>query len=153
MGINIRHKGAEGEREAYKLMNDIACNVMTELEFPADQIQAARTGIQRNQNQTAVGGCDLSNCYGLAVEVKRQEALSVGTWWKQCVTSAARNNEMPVLMYRQNRKAWRFRTWAWIPLADGKHVRAEVEFDLDTFKVWFYAWVKAALLNGAEVRT
>jgi hypothetical protein len=153
MGINVRQKGAEGERQAYKMMNEIVCAVMQELEFPADQIEAARKGIQRNQNQTAVGGCDLTNTYGIAFEIKRQETLSVPAWWRQTCTSAERNNEMPVLMYRQNNKPWRFRTYGWVNLPGGRHRMAEVEFDEATFKGWFADWVRAKLLDGHEVRT
>lgn len=153
MGINIRQKGQEGEREVARLLNGIIAEVMRELDFPEEQIEQAATTVQRNQNQSAVGGCDLSNCLGLSIEVKRQEQLSVGIWWKQCLAAAEANQEMPVLIYRQNRKPWRIRTYAWINLPDGKHVRAEVEFDKPTFENWFRAWAKVALLNGAPVRS
>lgn len=153
MGINIRQKGQEGEREVAKLLNGIIVEVMRELEFPEEQIAAAATTVQRNQNQSAVGGNDLNNCLGLSIEVKRQEQLSVGTWWQQTLKAAERNNEMPVLIYRQNRKPWRIRTFAWINLPDGKHIRAVVEFDKDTFIEWFRAWARAALLAGEIVRS
>lgn len=153
MGINIRAKGQSGEREVADMLNFIIYQVMKELEFPEEECLKGIQSVQRNQNQSAVGGNDLSNCLGLSIEVKRQEQLSVGTWWRQCVAAAERNNEMPVLMYRQNRKPWRVRTYAWINLPDGKHVRAEVEFDVDTFKAWFREWARASIMQGKEVRS
>lgn len=152
MPINVRQKGQTGEREVANLMNQIIQDVMREMKFPEDQVLAAGNAVQRNQNQSAVGGNDLSNTFGLSIEVKRQENLSVNTWWKQCVTAANRNNEIPVLMYRQNRKAWNIRTLVWLSLPNGRQVQALAEFDIDTFKSWFHEWVKARLTDGHEVR-
>jgi hypothetical protein len=82
MGINVRTKGAEGEREVAKMLNAIVATVRKELDLP--QYATMDELFQRNQNQSAVGGADLSNNLGLEIEVKRQEALSVNSWWKQC---------------------------------------------------------------------
>jgi len=153
MGINIRAKGAEGEREVYKALNPIAQRVMQRLGFPAEQVAAAANCIQRNQNQSAVGGNDLSNTFGLSIEVKRQEQLSVNTWWQQCTAAAVRNNEHPVLLYRQNGKKWRCVTLVWLSLPDQKQVQARAEFDWDTFLSWFDSWVACKLQAGHEVRT
>lgn len=153
MGINVRQKGQQGEREIADMLNFIIYTVMKFRDYPEAECLKAMGSVQRNQNQSAVGGNDLTNCFGLSIEVKRQEQLSVNTWWKQTTAAAERNNEVPVLMYRQNRKAWNIRTYAWIGLPDGKQVKAVVEFDLDTFKNWFHNWVDAKLLEGAEVRT
>lgn len=159
MGIDVRQKGAEGEREVAKILNAIIVEVMTAMAYPAEQVEAAARSVQRNQNQTAVGGCDLTNVFGMAVEVKRQEALSIGTWWRQCVAAAERNNELPVLMYRQNRKAWHVRTYAWLALPGvdpgswSRQKRIVAEFDMDTFKAWFAQWVQGKLEQGWEVKT
>lgn len=153
MGINIRTKGQQGEREVADMLNAIVYSVMKELGYSDAECAKGATTVQRNQMQSAVGGNDLTNCFGMSIEIKRQEALSVGTWWKQCVAAAERNNEMPVLMYRQNRKAWHVRTYGWINLPGSKHMRGEVEFDIETFKTWFREWVRCKLLEGAEVRT
>lgn len=156
MGINIRQKGAEGEREVIKLLTPIIVSVMTEMAFPQEKIDDALKMVQRNQNQSAVGGNDLSNTFGLSIEVKRQEALAVNTWWEQCEKAANRNNELPVLIYRQNRKPWRVRTYGFLhtPGREGgwSSVRALVEFDEKTFVAWFREWVYAKLLNGYEVK-
>jgi len=158
MTINIRQKGAEGEREVAKLLTPIITEVMTAMAFPAAEIEAAQKMVQRNQNQSAVGGADLNNVFGMAVEVKRQEQLSVNTWWAQCVKSAERNKELPLLIWRQNRKPWRVRTYAWLPLPGGnpgEYNRQQMivaDFDIDTFKEWFRAWVRGKLEQGFEVK-
>lgn len=156
MSINIRAKGAEGEREVIRMLTPIIVSVMKELDFPQEQIDAALKMVQRNQNQSAVGGNDLSNTFGLSIEVKRQEQLAINTWWKQCEDAAARNNELPVLIFRQNNKPWRFITLGFlhVPAERGawSSLRARVEFNEETFKKWFAEWVRGQLLNGWEIR-
>jgi hypothetical protein len=150
--INIRQKGAEGEREIYKAMNPIIQKVMRELDFPADVVAAAANAVQRNQNQTAVGGNDLSNTFGLSVEVKRQEQLAINTWWTQCCEAAKRNNEHPVLLYRQNGKKWRCITTGYVELPSAKFMQLRVEFGWEPFLEWFEHWVRVKLIEGGEVR-
>lgn len=156
VGINIRQKGAEGERQVIKMLTPIIQDVMREMEFPEDKVTAALKMVQRNQNQSAVGGNDLSNTFGLSIEVKRQEQLAINTWWAQCEAAANRNNELPVLIFKQNNKPWRFITLGFLhcPAEKGSwtSVRARVEFNEETFKAWFRAWVRGQLLNGWEVR-
>jgi len=159
MGINPRTKGASGEREVADMLNGIIVKVMTAMAYPPEQVAAAAKSVQRNQNQSAVGGCDLTNVFGMAVEVKRQESLAIPAWWRQTVAAAERNNELPVLMYRQNRKAWHIRTYAWLALPGGDHPgmyskqqRIVAEFDIDTFKAYFAQWVQGKLEQGWEVK-
>lgn len=139
MGINVRTKGAEGEREVAKILNDIVNLQRKNLGFP--QLNVEDYYFQRNQNQSAVGGDDLTSPMPLSFEVKRQEQLSVNTWWKQCVASSERTGNVPILIYRQNRKPWRIRMIADVPLNVGSysaHVQGVVvEMDLDSFKQWF----------------
>ena len=101
--INVRQKGADGERQVATALNAVVNKVLQRHGRPLP----AAPMVQRNQNQSAVGGKDLTGTYGLALEIKRQEALSVGTWWTQCVKSAADLNEQPVLVFRQNNGKWR----------------------------------------------
>lgn len=156
MGINIRQKGAEGERQVIKMLTPIIVEVMRDMEFPQDKIDAALKMVQRNQNQSAVGGNDLSNTFGMSIEVKRQEQLSINTWWDQCEKAAKRNNELPVLIFKQNNKPWRFITYGFLHVPGENKgwtsTRARVEFNEDTFKRWFNAWVRGQLLNGWEAR-
>lgn len=153
MAINVRQKGRTGEREIADMLNYIIYQVMKELGYHEQDALKAMGTVQRNQNQSAVGGNDLTNCLGLSIEVKRQEALSVGTWWKQCVAAAERNAEVPVLMYRQNRKPWHVRTLFWVNVPHGGQVQVVGEMDIDSFKRWFHEWAKRAIKEGAEVRT
>ena len=141
MTINVRTKGQDGEREVAKMLNGIVAEVRKASGLPA--LDTRDELFQRNQNQSAVGGSDLSNPLGLDIEVKRQEALSVTAWWKQCVEAANRSGGIPILIYRQNRKAWRVCMYADIPLqARGTSSYkslgpCRVEIDIDTFKAWF----------------
>lgn len=157
MAIDVRQKGAEGERQVYKMLNDVIAEVLTANGFPPEEIEKAKTMVQRNQNQTAVGGCDLTNTFGMAIEIKRQENLSINTWWEQTKKSAEKNNELPVLMFRQNRKPWRIRTYAFLhtPAAGDSwgSTQCIAEIDEATFRVWFKAWVIGKLAQGYELRS
>lgn len=153
MGINIRAKGAGGEREICDVLNSIIQDTMRILKFPPKEVEAAGCTVQRNQNQSAVGGNDLTNTFGLSIEVKRQEQLAINTWWAQCLAAANRNNEHPVLLYRQNGKKWQCVTIAYLELPNGKFVKTRVALDFDSFKDWFHAWVHEKLSTGEQVRT
>lgn len=144
MGINIRQKGQEGERDIQRALEPIVRRLMTEGGFPLP----VKPIIQRNQNQSAVGGSDLSNTFGLSIEVKRQESLSVNTWWKQCTKSAEELNEVPVLLYRQNGKKWKCVTFVWLGLPNGAQFGTRAEMDWDTFLAWFEEWVRRKLERG-----
>lgn len=154
MGINIRQKGQEGEREIAKMLNLIVKQVRGELGLPLYETKDEI--FQRNQNQSAVGGSDLSNPLSLEIEVKRQEALSVGSWWKQCVTSAERTDGIPILIFRQNRKPWRVCLFVEIPLQTSFNQvsdysfmsRVKAEIDIDTFKHWFRVYYKKWLARN-----
>lgn len=152
MALHAQNKGKEGEREIARVLNSIIKECLIKHGLPIPD----RDVVQRNQNQSAVGGNDLSNCFGLSIEVKRQEQLSVNTWWKQTTEAAKVNNETPVLIFRQNRKAWRVVTMGWLPLpaenSSWASTAARVEFDWDTFQQWFRQWVDRKLHNGETVR-
>jgi len=143
--INIRQKGANGERELANELNAIVVQLLTKHGIPVPD----KPVIQRNQNQTAVGGNDLSNCFGIGIEVKRQEQLSVNKWWEQCVKSCAKNQEFPVLIYRQNKQAWRVVMHCWVQLPVGSvAMMARGEVSWQFFLHWFHNWVDQKLSNG-----
>jgi len=152
VAINVRTKGQEGEREFAKILNDIVAQVRHRMGYPVykedDKI------FQRNQNQSAVGGDDLSNPVKLAIEIKRQEALSVGAWWKQCVASAERTGGIPILAYRQNRKKWNVVMKGAFPLEPDQsscYVTMDgiaAQMDLDSFRAWFRAYYERKLEQG-----
>jgi len=147
--INVRQKGAEGERQVIKALEPIVRRLYEKhgLTLPAKDI------IQRNQNQTAVGGKDLVNTFSLAIEVKRQETLSVPAWWRQCVAAANRNGEVPVLLYRQNNKAWRCMFYMGAPLPASRGAVTSsmtllAETDWESFLTWFEHWVDRKIADG-----
>jgi hypothetical protein len=119
--INIRTKGSSAERQIAIDLNLIIKEVMCELGYQDEHLNNHTYLVQRNQNQTAVGGKDLINTYGFAIEVKRQEALSINAWWNQCVASAEKHGEIPVLLYKQNRQPWKCITTVYMEL-DGDNM-------------------------------
>lgn len=143
--IHIVNKGKTGEREVADAMNYCVYLAMQELGYPKEECLKGMSTIQRNQIQTAIGGSDLIGCFGLSIEVKRQETLNIPIWWRQCETAAKRDSAIPVLIYRQNNKPWKVRTYLWIPLPDGHQVQTIGEFDWDTFRFWFKEWVRSSL--------
>ncbi len=99
--INVRTKGQCGEREIQKILEKIVRDIYAKKNLKHDSVAY----IQRNQNQTAVGGADLTNPFGLCIEIKRQQTLNIKTWWEQCL-NACKDGEIPILLYRQNHKPW-----------------------------------------------
>lgn len=154
MSINIRTKGQTGEREVADRLNYIINDEMKKFGLPLP----TKPIVQRNQNQSAVGGNDLTNVMGLSIEVKRQETLSVNSWWAQTVAAAKRNCEFPVLVYRQNRKAWHvvMLTWASLPGSNGSssaHIEVRSTIEWETFLSWFRQYVQRKLQNGEVPRS
>lgn len=147
MPINIRNKGRTAEQEISSELNTIINCVLEEMNVPIPD----KPVIRRNQNQSAVGGNDLCNVFGLSIEVKRQEQLSINTWWKQCVASAKRNDEIPVLIFRQNRKEWRVVMTAWLNLPKGRMFDCRIEMSFEDFQSWFYLYVKGRIEMGDPI--
>ncbi len=139
MAINIRQKGQNGEREIADMLNSIYLKVLQDNGLP--EKDKRDHPFQRNQNQSAVGGSDLSNPFNLDIEVKRQENLSINTWWKQCVESAKRSGGEPVLVFKQNRKAWRVMLMCSLETYPGNFVRTRCEIDIKDFQAWAYSYL------------
>lgn len=116
MGLNIRHKGARGEREVIQMFQ--LCMEQVEETFSVgmlpDQFKNSRL-LKRNSMQADAGGHDIVGIPGLSIEVKRAEVLQVETWWKQCFRQATKLGYMPALFYRKNRTAWRVRCYVLMP--------------------------------------
>ncbi|WII71741.1 hypothetical protein QJS83_14845 [Bdellovibrio sp. 22V] len=145
--VNIRTKGASGEREICDAINEIYDELEKELNITIDSILRA----QRNQIQTAVGGDDVTNTCGMSIEVKRQEKLAINTWWKQCMESSRRSGKIPVLLYRQSRKAWSCITFAepYRRYSQEKQLFVRVEMSFDDFKKWFKEHARVYItMNG-----
>lgn len=132
--MNSRQKGASGEREITTLLNKILLEEMIKCgNFSNADMSNKQNFVQRNQNQSAVGGCDLMNTFGFAIEIKRVQELAVKKWWEQTVKSAEDRKEIPVLLYRQNNKPWR--CMIELPLSN-KLIPAEIdlEYFLEMFR-------------------
>lgn len=143
--VNIRTKGADGERKIATALNLITFERLQALGLPMPD----KPIVQRNQNQSAVGGGDLTGTFRMSIEIKCQEALSVGTWWKQCVKSAKQNGDMPVLIYKQNHKGWKvcLLTNLWLPgNHSGPWVMSQISWD--DFQEYYKVYVDACLQNS-----
>ena len=90
MSAMQRNKGSRGERELFALLSDELGIVIT-----------------RNLQQTRSGGADGLDVPGWAIEVKRQESLSIPSWWVQAARQADDLRRRPVLFYRQSRRPWK----------------------------------------------
>jgi hypothetical protein len=151
MVIHVVNKGKTGEREVCTLLNAQLVHIKERNPLDARTLELLDGLVQRNQNQSAVGGGDI-NLLGLSIEVKRCETLEVEKWWKQASTSAARNQDRPVLIYRQNRKAWTVVMDGMLPLDKGIEVKARVTITLEAFIGWFHLYATGQILAGNLTR-
>ena len=132
--FGIRAKGANGELELAKILNPVVHKVKRSKGIPEENILNKHNQIQRNTRQTANGGSDLINTYGLAIEVKRQQTLNINKWWEQCCKSAFETSEIPVLIFRQNNKAWRVIMYARI---EPSELCFRSEISITDFLLWY----------------
>jgi hypothetical protein len=153
--INVRQKGQEGEREVADALNVVILRVLDRLGIP----RPPKPVVQRNQNQSAVGGSDLANTFNLAIEIKRQEQLAINTWWDQCTKAAKENpGDTPVLVFRQNAKPGQRTKWRVLMMAMpcmphgrmGEFYR--VEFSWEDFLKFFEHWVTQKISDGEMPR-
>lgn len=150
--VNVRTKGAGAERDIADALNLRLYVLFKKLGMAVPPVPP----IQRNQNQSAVGGSDLTNKLRLSIEVKRQEALSINTWWKQCVAAADRSGQIPVLIFKQNRQAWRVIMMAELPIpkANGSiaaFIPARVEISWEDFQDWFSVYAERLASEGVNL--
>lgn len=147
--VHVGNKGKTGEREIVHLLNDVIADIIKDGSYSEKIVTTLQQVAQRNQNQSAAGGCDIS-IFGLAIEVKRQETLLIETWWKQTIKSAERNNDQPVLIYRQNHKQWHVVMDGFLP-SNHKFtdmVCLRVQFSIEDFRRWFKAWAIGKIESG-----
>lgn len=81
--INVRQKGANGEREVCDLLQPTVDHVAKECGVEAPRLH-------RNLMQYSVGGEDIVGLPWYSIEVKRCEKLELAKWWEQAVTQAGR---------------------------------------------------------------
>lgn len=89
MSASQRNKGNRAENEFLRLLGE-----------------ELGESLKRNITQTRAGGADCLEVRGWAIEIKRQERLSRGAWWKQAVEQGKRAGAQPMLAYRRNREPW-----------------------------------------------
>ena len=141
MSINIRTKGRTAEQDIATDLNSVLNVLRMKKGIPFPD----KPTVQRNQNQSAVGGQDLVGTLGFAIEVKRQEQLNINTWWRQCIASAKTLGEDPVLLFRQNHQKWRCLMLAEVRTNDSVRMTLRVEIDYQDFLALFQARAEAYL--------
>lgn len=127
-------KGANAEREVAAILKPIVDKVYRDLGIEPPVIK-------RNLEQTRSGGYDLVGIDWMALEVKRQENLSIPAWWRQTLRQA-KPDQLPVLIYRQNRKPWKVIMMGGIRVASGKWLKVRVDVSLQDFLRYFKARLK-----------
>lgn len=116
MGVSQRNKGKRGELELAHLLEE-----------------NLGVSVTRNLMQTREGGYDL-NGLPVALEVKRQERVTLPQWWQQVCEQGGRAGKLPVLAWRGNRQPWRFRVM--LRFIDGETPPVycyTADLDLDAF--------------------
>ena len=120
-----KNKGAAGEREA-ALWLQKNFNLEHLPQRNLEQVRFKGKGFIQQ-------GHDLLGFEPFGIEVKRQEAKALRTWWRQARIAAHKCSvpSIPVVMYRQNRKRWKFLIGAqWIGLEVGfLHLEAQEFID------------------------
>ena len=96
MKINSRQKGAAGERELIKILQK-------HIDIIGFDIK-----LERNLEQTRKSGADIVIKNIIAIEVKRCEKLQIDAWWFK-LKNLCQGSTKPVLAFRRNREAWRFK--------------------------------------------
>ena len=81
--INSRQKGANGEREVAKILQQVVNEVALQCGYVSPTIR-------RNTEQSQIGGEDLTGLPWYSFEIKRCERVELDKWWQQTVIQAAR---------------------------------------------------------------
>ena len=89
MAVNSKRKGAAGERELAKKLNEYGFST--------------RRSVQYN-GKADDGKADLVNLPGIHIECKRVERLNISDAMAQAVNDA--KGDMPTVFHRKNREGW-----------------------------------------------
>lgn len=138
-----QNKGKRGERE----VKDMFVELMQIAEQATGKVGVSER-VKRNTTQSDRGGDDIVGIPLLSIEVKRQETLQLNQWWQQAVAQGNKQKLQPVLIYRQNRKAWRVQTWAVLcqpHRSSHAWVRCDIELVafLDWYRAMYAEWLTA----------
>lgn len=144
-GLMSRNKGKSGEREVIKLLQPV-------LDTEYQRVGKVPPTLRRNlmQSYKGIQGYDNHDLVGLewlALEVKRQEANNVNSWWEQAVEQAGEGKE-PVLFYRKNNAAWKVRMYGFL-IGLRKRVQCPVDIDVESFLAYLSIRVAEKLQEGA----
>lgn len=90
MAVNSKRKGADGERELAKKLNEYGFGT--------------RRSVQYN-GKADDGKADLVNLPGIHIECKRVERLNVSEAMAQAINDA-KGGELPTVFHRKNYKGW-----------------------------------------------
>ena len=132
MKINSKQKGANGERELIRLLQEAVDETVGK-----DVVK-----LERNLEQTRYGGYDVIGLDWLAAEVKRCEAVEVDKWWAKLV-SIADAHQTPAIFYRRNLEPWKVYCRVRISTKTGGAVRMLGSVALSDWLVWFKEELKA----------
>lgn len=102
-GRHSRRKGATGEREFFKLSNEL----VKDLEWPYRD-KEGRVFMRHPAPRHCEGQSDNDDPLGVlpvSLEIKRCETLSLPKWIEQ-VREQARAHQVPILAYRKNADDW-----------------------------------------------
>lgn len=128
--VNAKQKGKRGERELATFLQGI---------IVSHNLYVNDVFVDPQAN-----GADLISIPGLAMEVKRQENITIGPWWRQAVRQVIHNNRIPVLAYRQNRRPWMF----CLPLGqllDNDDMSQYITLTDRAFEKWFIKFLTGEL--------
>lgn len=100
MTINVRNKGANGEREVCDLLQPIVDAVAAQRGLVAPRLR-------RNVEQCQVGGEDIVGLPWYSIEVKRCERVELDKWWRQACVQATRRASGSTAWDALARGGWR----------------------------------------------
>jgi hypothetical protein len=100
MAINVRNKGANGEREVCDLLQPVVDRVAAEHGLVAPRLR-------RNVEACQVGGEDIVGLPWYSIEVKRVERIELDKWWRQACVQATRRSAGSTSWDALARGGWR----------------------------------------------
>jgi len=127
MGNMAKQKGKRGEKEF--------AEVLTKLLARDTSWDDQKVFVDPQAN-----GGDIISIQGLSIEVKRQETLNLKGWWRQALVQADHTGGIPIVAFRQNRKAWKILMPAFLILLE---LDGYVEMELPIFGKWLLHYSRA----------
>lgn len=136
MTFYAKQKGKLGEREAAEHLLGIIRALGVAATGVKDPVSFEP--VLRLLADVQAQGGDLRCIPGLSIEVKRQETLCIPAWWRQAQRQADDHGLVPILMFRQNRKPWRYCLPASLLLLG---LEGYIEVDKGVFAAWLGHWL------------